>query len=184
MLSASRVKQSGHRWEFSCLSSRGSTSTDFRAWARLRRGARCVPRSASRRAGHMASKCAITRRGCKTEYFECLARHGVTHVYNSWTEMPPDRRADDAMAGSQTNPELVAARFLLKPGRKYDEAVKAFATLPRTRKRSTTRRENPARHSSRTGRRSQERKRLFSSITGSKETHYIRTMLPGCTAQT
>jgi uncharacterized protein YecE (DUF72 family) len=25
----------------------------------------------------------------KPEYFECLARHNVTHVYNSWTEMPP-----------------------------------------------------------------------------------------------
>ncbi len=31
-----------------------------------------------------------------------------------------------ALAGSRTNPELVAARFLLKPGRKYEQAVKAF----------------------------------------------------------
>lgn len=31
-----------------------------------------------------------------------------------------------AMAGSATNPELTAARFLLKPGRKYEEAVKTF----------------------------------------------------------
>ena len=31
-----------------------------------------------------------------------------------------------ALPGSRTNPELVAARFLLKPGRKYEEAVKAF----------------------------------------------------------
>lgn len=31
-----------------------------------------------------------------------------------------------ALPGSRTNPELVAARFLLKPGRKYEEAVKTF----------------------------------------------------------
>jgi hypothetical protein len=31
-----------------------------------------------------------------------------------------------ALAGSRTNPELVAARFLLKPGRKYKDAVKTF----------------------------------------------------------
>jgi hypothetical protein len=31
-----------------------------------------------------------------------------------------------ALPGSRTNPKLVAARFLLKPGRKYEEAVKAF----------------------------------------------------------
>ena len=30
------------------------------------------------------------------------------------------------VAGSQTNPALTAARFLLKPGRKYEEAVKTF----------------------------------------------------------
>ncbi|MGD0251930.1 MAG: hypothetical protein ABSC01_04475 [Verrucomicrobiota bacterium] len=31
-----------------------------------------------------------------------------------------------AIEGSRTNPNLVAARFLLKPGRKYEEAVKTF----------------------------------------------------------
>jgi hypothetical protein len=31
-----------------------------------------------------------------------------------------------ALPGSETNPNLAAARFLLKPGRKYEEAVKAF----------------------------------------------------------
>jgi hypothetical protein len=31
-----------------------------------------------------------------------------------------------ALPGSRTNPHLVAARFLLKPGRKYEQAVKAF----------------------------------------------------------
>jgi len=31
-----------------------------------------------------------------------------------------------ALPGSRTNPNLLAARFLLKPGRKYEEAVKTF----------------------------------------------------------
>jgi uncharacterized protein YecE (DUF72 family) len=62
----------------------------------------------------------------KPEYFDCLARHNVTHVYNSWTEMPSVEE-QMVLPGSQTCPELVAARFLLKPGRKYEEAVKAFA---------------------------------------------------------
>jgi hypothetical protein len=63
--------------------------------------------------------------GVKLEYFECLARHQVTHVYNSWEAMPSVGE-QMALAGSQTNPSLVAARFLLKPGRRYEEAVKTF----------------------------------------------------------
>jgi uncharacterized protein YecE (DUF72 family) len=59
------------------------------------------------------------------EYFGYLARRGVTHVFNSWDAMPPVSE-QMAMPGSQTNPRLLAARFLLKPGRKYDEAVKTF----------------------------------------------------------
>jgi len=68
----------------------------------------------------------------KPEYFDCLARHGVTHVYNSWTEMPPVAE-QMALPGSETNPELVAARFLLKPGRKYEEAVKSFQPYDKTK---------------------------------------------------
>jgi len=60
------------------------------------------------------------------EYFSCLAQHGVTHVFNSWEAMPPVNE-QMALAGSRTNPPLVAARFLLKPGRKYEDAVKSFA---------------------------------------------------------
>lgn len=33
------------------------------------------------------------------------------------------------MLGSQTNPVLTAARFLLRPGRKYAEAVKTFDAM-------------------------------------------------------
>jgi uncharacterized protein YecE (DUF72 family) len=59
------------------------------------------------------------------EYFDCLAKHGVTHVFNSWDAMPPVSE-QMAMPGSRTNPNLITARFLLKPGRKYEEAVKTF----------------------------------------------------------
>jgi hypothetical protein len=38
-----------------------------------------------------------------------------------------------ALAGSQTHKNLTVARFLLKPGRKYEEAVKAFAPYEGTK---------------------------------------------------
>lgn len=66
----------------------------------------------------------------REEYFSCLARHGVTHVFNSWDAMPPVGE-QMVLPGSRTNPARVAARFLLKPGRKYDEAVKAFSPYNR-----------------------------------------------------
>ena len=68
------------------------------------------------------------RNWLKPEYFECLARHQVAHVYNSWEAMPPVGE-QMALPGSRTNPDLVAARFLLKPGRKYragGEGVRAL----------------------------------------------------------
>jgi uncharacterized protein YecE (DUF72 family) len=59
------------------------------------------------------------------EYFECLARHGVAHVFNAWTKMPT---VGDQMAlpGSRPHPALVAARFLLAPGRFYENAISGF----------------------------------------------------------
>jgi uncharacterized protein YecE (DUF72 family) len=66
------------------------------------------------------------------EYFACLARHRVTHVFNSWSAMPAVSE-QMALPGSRPNPELVAARFLLKPGRNYEEAVKAFQPYDATR---------------------------------------------------
>ena len=61
----------------------------------------------------------------KPEYFDCLSRHNVAHVFNSWTEMPAIGE-QMALPGSRTNSDLVAARFLLKPGRRYEDAVKSF----------------------------------------------------------
>lgn len=66
------------------------------------------------------------------EYFACLARHNVTHVFNSWEAMPAVGE-QLALPGSVTNPALVAARFLLKPGRKYEEAVKTFQPYRETK---------------------------------------------------
>ncbi len=66
------------------------------------------------------------------EYFSCLAKHGVTHVFNSWEAMPPVGEQLQ-MPGSVTNPTLIGARFLLKPGRKYQEAVDAFAPYNQTK---------------------------------------------------
>jgi len=37
------------------------------------------------------------------------------------------------MPCSRTNPNLIAARFLLKPGRKYEEAVKTFQPYDRVK---------------------------------------------------
>ncbi len=68
----------------------------------------------------------------RDEYFGCLTRHGVTHVFNSWDAMPPVSE-QMALPGSRTNPELIAARFLLKPGRKYEDAVKAFQPYDKTK---------------------------------------------------
>ena len=60
------------------------------------------------------------------DYFAVLARHGVAHVFNSWQDMPPVEE-QLALPGSRTSPEFFGARFLLRPGRKYEEAVKRFS---------------------------------------------------------
>lgn len=59
------------------------------------------------------------------EYFEVLHRHGVAHVFNSWTRMPPVGE-QLALADSVTT-DFVAGRFLLTPGNTYEKAVKAFS---------------------------------------------------------
>jgi len=65
------------------------------------------------------------------EYFDCLARNGVTHVFNSWQAMPS---VTEQMAhkNSRTNQDLIAARLLLAPGRNYEDAVKTFQPYDRT----------------------------------------------------
>jgi uncharacterized protein YecE (DUF72 family) len=64
------------------------------------------------------------------DYFAALARRGVAHVFSSWQGMPPlDEQL--ALPGSRTSPEFFGARLLLRPGRKYEEAVKLFAPYDR-----------------------------------------------------
>lgn len=61
-----------------------------------------------------------------SEYFAVLARHGVAHIFSSWQGMPPlDEQL--ALPGSRTSPQFFGARLLLRPGRKYEEAVKMFS---------------------------------------------------------
>jgi uncharacterized protein YecE (DUF72 family) len=64
-------------------------------------------------------------------YFAVLREHGVAHVFNSWTRMPPIGYQLD-LPGSISGPFIVA-RALLRPGRTYDEAVDAFAPYDRIR---------------------------------------------------
>jgi len=66
----------------------------------------------------------------KPDYFAVLARHGVAHVFNAWSGMPPVSE-QLSLPDSLPNPEFAGARFLLKPGRKYQEAVDLFSPYDR-----------------------------------------------------
>jgi uncharacterized protein YecE (DUF72 family) len=70
------------------------------------------------------------RQWLRPEYFDTLARHGVTHIYNAWSDMPPVPE-QMALPGSETNPAQLAARFLLREGRTYEQAVKQFSPYDR-----------------------------------------------------
>lgn len=64
------------------------------------------------------------------DYFAMLASHGVAHIFNYWADMPPVAE-QMALPGSLTAPNLCGARFLLAPGRKYQEAVDRFQPYDR-----------------------------------------------------
>lgn len=67
----------------------------------------------------------------RPEYFGILRAHGVAHVFNSWTKMPPvDEQT--AMPGAFTA-DFFAARFLLRPGCAYEQAVKNFQPYRETK---------------------------------------------------
>ena len=59
------------------------------------------------------------------EYLSLLARHGVSHVLNSWTRMP-ELGAQLTFPGVMTS-DFFVVRALLRPGRAYEDAVKQFA---------------------------------------------------------
>lgn len=58
------------------------------------------------------------------EYFAMLASHGVAHVYNQWTRMPPITE-QLAVHPLEANP-FVVARYLLTPGRRFSYARDHF----------------------------------------------------------
>src|ERR1700694_3397838 len=64
-------------------------------------------------------------------YFAVLREHGVAHVFNSWTRMPPIGHQLDLPGAISAS--FIVARALLRPGRTYDEAVDAFAPYDRIR---------------------------------------------------
>jgi uncharacterized protein YecE (DUF72 family) len=59
------------------------------------------------------------------EYLAMLASHGVAHVLNSWTRMPPI--IEQIRIGGVMTAGFSVARALLKPGRAYQEAVELFS---------------------------------------------------------
>ena len=67
------------------------------------------------------------------EFFTALRSHGVAHVFNSWTRMPPVSE-QLAMPDSVTT-DFVAARFLLTPGRTYEQAKSTFSPYTETKAR-------------------------------------------------
>jgi len=69
------------------------------------------------------------------DYFAMLSRHGAAHLFNNWADMPPVGE-QMALPGSRTSPGLGGARFLLAPGRKYQEAVDLFSPYDRVKEPS------------------------------------------------
>jgi uncharacterized protein YecE (DUF72 family) len=65
-----------------------------------------------------------TRRLLGDEYFRCLRAHNVAHVFNAWTRMPTI--GEQLALPDAFTSDLVISRVLLRPGRSYEEAVRAF----------------------------------------------------------
>lgn len=65
------------------------------------------------------------------DYFAMLKRHAVAHVMNNWTHMPSVAE-QWRMPGVLTT-DFTAARFLLKPGRTYEQAVHSFSPYNSTK---------------------------------------------------
>ena len=65
------------------------------------------------------------RNWLKPSYFECLAKNGVSHVFNSWTRMPS--LAEQLTLAQPYALPAVVSRVLLQPGTAYTQAVEAFS---------------------------------------------------------
>ncbi|MBL9131434.1 MAG: DUF72 domain-containing protein [Verrucomicrobiaceae bacterium] len=66
------------------------------------------------------------------DYLAMLRGHGVAHVMNNWTHMPPVAE-QWRMPGVLTTESFTAARFLLRPGRTFEQAVKLFSPYNATK---------------------------------------------------
>jgi uncharacterized protein YecE (DUF72 family) len=64
-------------------------------------------------------------------YFEMLNKCGVLHVMNNWTRMPSVAK-QMTLPGNRIQ-DRFASRFLLKPGREYEEAVNEFSPYSETK---------------------------------------------------
>lgn len=62
-----------------------------------------------------------------------LERHGVAHVFNSWTEMPTIGEQLELPWTLPAGAGFTVARALLRPGRSYADAVKLFEPYDRIR---------------------------------------------------
>lgn len=60
------------------------------------------------------------------EYLDCLRRHGIAHTWNNWSDMPPVSE-QFGIVGEPPTENVEVARFLLRSGRKYEEAVAMFS---------------------------------------------------------
>jgi uncharacterized protein YecE (DUF72 family) len=58
-------------------------------------------------------------------YFSVLRHHGVAHVFNSWTRMPPI--GEQLLLHESITADFIVARALNRPGRTFAQAVKALA---------------------------------------------------------
>ena len=65
------------------------------------------------------------------EYLKMLASHGVAHVLNNWTRMPPI--IDQTKIAGVLTGAFSVARALLKKGRTYEEAVQLFQPYDRVK---------------------------------------------------
>ncbi len=65
------------------------------------------------------------------EYFALLRTHNVGHVFNSWTAMP--RIGEQLLMHDSITAPFIVTRALLRPGRRYAEAVDMFAPYDRIR---------------------------------------------------
>lgn len=60
-----------------------------------------------------------------SEYFAVLRQHGVAHLFNAWTRMPPI--GEQLLLHDAVTAPFIVSRALLRPGRTYAKAVAAFA---------------------------------------------------------